>query len=141
MILKFTSSLDKFWFALNTLISIFIGGGLGAIIRYLFSTLLSSKYLYYLNGIPLGTLLVNLIGCFLLGIISGAMPVNTTLKLALTTGFMGGLTTFSTFGLENARLLSEGQISKALFHVLLHAGLGIILSILGLSFGLNYAKK
>ena len=126
---------------MNTLISIFIGGGLGAIIRYLFSTLLSSKYLYFLNGIPLGTLIVNLIGCFLLGVISGAMPGNTTLKLALTTGFMGGLTTFSTFGLENARLLSEGQVNKALLHILLHVGLGIALSILGLSFGLNYARK
>ena len=126
---------------MNTLISIFIGGGLGAIFRYLLSTLLSSKYLYFLNGIPLGTLIVNLIGCFLLGFISGAMPVNTTLKLALTTGFMGGLTTFSTFGLENARLLSEGQVNKALLHILLHVGLGIALSILGLSFGLNYARK
>ena len=126
---------------LHTLISIFIGGGLGAIIRYLFSILLSNKYLYYLSEIPLGTLTVNLIGCLLLGFISGAMPVNTALKLGLTTGFMGGLTTFSTFGVENARLLTEGQINKALLHFFLHTGLGIILSIIGLSFGLNYAKK
>ena len=126
---------------LHTLISIFIGGGLGAIIRYWFSILLSNKYLYNLDAIPLGTLTVNLIGCFLLGFISGAMPINTALKLGLTTGFMGGLTTFSTFGVENARLLTEGQINKALFHFFLHTGLGIILSIIGLSFGLNYAKK
>ncbi len=126
---------------LNTFLVIFIGGGMGALVRYLCSIILNTKSFYFLLGLPLGTLFVNLVGCFLLGFISGLMPINTLSKLGLTTGFMGGLTTFSTFGLENGRLLSEGQVTKAILHLLLHTSLGIALSILGLSLGLNYAKK
>lgn len=125
-----------------TLIYIFVGGGLGALLRYALSIGLNDRLIFvYLQSIPMGTLIANLVGCLSLGFISGCLPVNSSLKIGLTTGFMGGLTTFSTFSAESARLMTEGQTSKAILHLVLHTVGGITLAIVGLSLGLNYVKK
>ena len=127
---------------LTTIIYVFIGGGLGALLRYAFSVGLNDRVIsVYLQSIPMGTLIANLLGCLTLGLISGIMPIHSSLKIGLTTGLMGGLTTFSTFSAESARLITEGQMTKALLHLLLHTVGGITLAIVGLSLGLNYAKK
>ena len=121
---------------------IFIGGGVGALLRYWLGHTLNGRALdVWLQGIPLGTLSANLIGSFFLGFIVGAMPTSTPFKSGLTTGLMGGLTTFSTLSLENAKLWESDQSLRALLHLTLHLSGGIILAIVGLSFGVFFGRK
>jgi fluoride exporter len=105
-----------------------VGGGaaLGAWIRWVLGMLLNPVF----PTIPLGTVAANLVGGFLMGIAMAllshfeAMPAE--LRLLMTTGFLGGLTTFSTFSAETATLLSRGQHEWAAAIVLLHVGGSVI---------------
>ncbi|MCK7484434.1 MAG: fluoride efflux transporter CrcB [Bacillus subtilis] len=97
-------------------LAIFIGGGIGAILRY-FVSVLSNKYI----GIdfPYGTLIVNIVGCFFLGLVialslSKIANINQNLLLFLTTGIAGGFTTFSAFSYESLTLLEKGEFLKKL---------------------------
>lgn len=87
---------------------VFLGGGAGSVLRFLIS-----KNLNPLTTLPLGTLLVNISGSFLIGIFLGIslkqefLSPNATLLLA--TGFCGGFTTFSAFSYENQLLLRAGD--------------------------------
>jgi fluoride exporter len=101
---------------------VYIGlfGALGCLARYFLS-----GWVYALlgRGFPYGTLVVNVIGAFLIGLImefslrSALVP--PTIRVALTIGFLGGLTTFSTFSFETFRLLEEGAVLVAFGNVLL----------------------
>lgn len=108
-------------------------GGLGCIARYLVS-----GWTYQLAGrsLPYGTLAVNVIGSFLLGLImEGSLRsslLSQELRVALTVGFLGGFTTFSTFSYETLRFLEEGSYLAAVATILLNllvcllaAGLGV----------------
>jgi CrcB protein len=109
-----------------------VGGAAGTAGRYLL-TLWAADRLG--ASFPYGTLAVNLIGCFLIAIVvqlaaAGEWPV--TLRLALTTGVLGGFTTYSAFNHDTLRLFSEGQGGLALTYVaatlvggLLCGGLGL----------------
>jgi fluoride exporter len=94
-------------------------GALGCLARYLLS-----GWVYQLcgRGFPYGTLAVNVIGAFLIGLVMEfsirSALVSPTLRIALTIGFLGGLTTFSTFSFETFRLLEEGAFVVAFFNVL-----------------------
>ncbi|MFS4481617.1 fluoride efflux transporter CrcB [Hyunsoonleella sp. 2307UL5-6] len=97
---------------------VFLGGGLGSVLRYIIGKFLNTAS----NGIPYGTFVVNIIGSLLIGIILGlaaksdALTQNHTLLLA--TGFCGGFTTFSTFAYENNIFLKNGDfVSFALYTV------------------------
>jgi len=88
------------------ILTVFVGGGIGAVLRYVFS--LAITKMFYVSF--LGTLCVNIVGCFFIGFISGFFlqkygVVNSTLKIFLTVGILGGFTTFSSFGLETFELL------------------------------------
>lgn len=104
---------------------IFIGGGTGSVLRFLISK--------YLNPISssfyLGTFTVNILGCFLIGLISGwvlrSNYIDQTLAWLLITGFCGGFTTFSTFSLENLELIKSGQLNSFLIYSLLSLLTGI----------------
>ncbi|SKB26685.1 fluoride efflux transporter CrcB [Maribacter arcticus] len=115
---------------------VFLGGGLGSILRYWISKNLNSYY----SNFYLGTFLVNIIGCLLIGILIGLslkhnyITQNQTLLLA--TGFCGGFTTFSTFALESNILLKESSI----LYTSLYLGLSVALGILAISFGLWVCK-
>lgn len=111
-----------------------IGGGIGAVIRYFITK--QSAGLFNCN-IPLGTLIVNVLGGFLIGMIM-ELSVSTdfispNLKLFLTTGIMGGLTTFSTFSYETITLMNDGRYLLGFSNIFLNLFLslgGVILSTL-----------
>jgi CrcB protein len=117
---------------LQRIIYVGIGGGIGAALRYLITK--HSANLFN-SSIPLGTLIVNVIGGFLIGVImelsisTDLIPPN--LKLFLTTGIMGGLTTFSTFSYETISLISDGRYLAGIINVFLNVLLslgGVILA-------------
>ncbi|MFO0751377.1 MAG: fluoride efflux transporter CrcB [Myxococcota bacterium] len=95
-----------------------LAGGVGSGARYLIGLWASERYA---TTFPLGTLVVNLLGCFLMGFVAalalGLPSFPPTLRLALTTGFMGGLTTYSAFNFETTRILSDGATGTALLNV------------------------
>ena len=106
-----------------------IGAGLGGGFRYLLSSL---SYKIFPVYFPFGTLIVNILGSFLLGFLIFGFDekelLHPTLKLFLGIGFCGGFTTFSTFSLETINLLRDSQF--------LFAGLNIILSVALTIFGI-----
>lgn len=114
------------------LVFVFIGAGIGATLRF-FLTLLSNKVFY----IPIyGTFFVNMLGCFLIGCVFGFTfnKLNQPyefLKLFLTTGFLGGLTTFSTLNFEVFELIKSGKILSGLFYLFISCFLGLIFTYIG----------
>jgi CrcB protein len=122
---------------LQKVICVGIGGFIGASMRYLIS-MQSSKLLN--SNIPLGTLIVNVLGGFLIGAIMEISMstdlISPNLKLFLTTGIMGGLTTFSTFSYETISLLSDGKYLLGIGNVFLN----LILSLGGVILGTSICK-
>ncbi len=106
---------------------VFIGGGLGAAARWLLADYLSSA-----SSFPMGTFSVNMVGCLLIGIMS-AILFNQAFKweLLLIVGFLGGFTTFSSFGLDMFKLIQASDYRNLLSYVLLSNVLGLILVIIG----------
>lgn len=114
------------------LLYIGIFGGLGCVARFL-----ASDWTYQLvgRGLPYGTLLVNVVGSFLLGLLMTfgmrSTLLSPELRLGLTVGFMGGFTTFSTFSYETLRLLEEGSFWHAGANILLNVLLCLFSAMLG----------
>jgi fluoride exporter len=111
---------------IKTLLLVGTGGFLGSISRYLASRFIQENLPLVF---PLGTFLVNITGCFLIGLIYGFSERSSLLtsgwKMFLAVGFCGGFTTFSTFANENLALLRDGEF----FYFLLYTGLSIFLGI------------
>jgi CrcB protein len=108
------------------ILSVGTGGFIGSVSRYLISLWLNEKYPTSL--IPYGTLLVNVIGSFLLGVfmeLSTYIPMNSTVRLFIATGIMGGLTTFSTLSFETMALVYDGSYSSAFLNIAVNLLLGI----------------
>lgn len=103
-----------------------LGGMMGSVARY--GVTLANQKIWTNSSWPLGTLLVNIIGCFLIGLLGGFFATKSlpdSLKLLAITGFLGGFTTFSAFGWENFQLIKEGNLSIALGNIFLHVFVGI----------------
>ena len=85
---------------------------------------------------PYGTLLINLSGCFLLGLIGqltlNRMLVSADVRMAIAVGFFGGYTTFSSFGWETAKMLEDGEWLRATTYVGTSVFAGLLLSIVGI---------
>lgn len=117
-------------FKLALLIS--LGGAIGTLARYGCSVFIQQ---YYQQPFPLGTLLINITGCFLIGIFYALAAKNQLLNqesmLLLTTGFCGGFTTFSAFGWENVQLFQTGKILLAIVYITASIILGILATWLG----------
>ena len=113
---------------------VFLGGGLGAAARHgvnlLFARMINI-------GFPLGTLAVNIMGSFLMGAMVGFLafrgeaPQNW--RLFLTTGILGGFTTFSAFSLETVLLYQRGELAMAAFYVVASVGLAVAGLLAGVS--------
>ncbi len=117
---------------MKILIWVFLGGGLGSSFRYALYILfknLNTKY-------PLATFSANLIGCFLIGLFFGILHKLDLLKgeahFFFIVGFTGGLTTFSSFALDNILLFRESSILQPLIYSLGSIVLGILMVVLGL---------
>jgi len=109
---------------MNSIIAVALGGAGGAVLRFLVS---SGVYQWLGRGFPYGTLAVNIIGSFFIGLLTEALilqrvAVTTEYRMAILVGFLGAFTTFSTFSLETIYLLEQGNISKALLNVLISLG-------------------
>lgn len=102
---------------LQLLLAVFIGGGTGSVARWMLSMKLNPVH----QIIPLGTLTANLIGAFIIGAglawFNRMTHIDPVWKVLVTTGFCGGLTTFSTFSAEVVFLLQEGRAGWALLNV------------------------
>lgn len=115
------------------LLLIFLGGGLGSCLRYLLSLGVQRAVG---DGFPLGTLAVNTIGCFAIGLAAHAMRGDVEARgdahWFLVIGLLGGFTTFSTFANETVHLARDGAIAHALLNVLLNNVLGLLAAWCGL---------
>lgn len=109
-----------------------IGSFLGGVLRYLISIVMKN---YCSHGFPWATLMVNLLGCLLIGLLFGLFnrysSINNVWCLLFTTGLCGGFTTFSTFANEGLQLLLDGSVWSFVLYVLASMGIGIALVALG----------
>lgn len=112
-------------------IAIAVGGAIGAVLRYLVSGV---AYNQFGAAFPIGTLLVNLIGCLLIGFLAQLFEeiiVPPNMRLFVLTGTLGAFTTFSTYGLETVKLWQDGELRLALLNVAANNVVGILFVVLG----------
>jgi CrcB protein len=118
---------------LLTILSICVGASLGALLRWLLGTLLNP----WLPSMPLGTLAANLIGGYLIGMAIAYFAAHPTLapewRLLVITGFLGGLTTFSTFSAEVVTLAQRGDFSWAIATIATHLAGSLACTVLGMA--------
>jgi len=116
-----------------------VGGALGALARYATGQWFNSGALVATGmGLPLSTMGVNVVGSFLLGLIttvSAHGQLSPIMRTALGTGFVGAFTTFSTFELESDMLLREGHTGFATFYILGNLVLGYLALMAGRALG------
>lgn len=114
-----------------SLLSVVIGGALGSACRWLISLKLNDVF----PDLPLGTLLVNIAGGFVIGAVSAAVLKLPTLdpawRLLVVSGFCGGFTTFSTFSAEVVSMLQTGKVGWATATVLAHVAGSLLATFAG----------
>lgn len=113
---------------MQNIVYIFLGGGIGASLRYLITV---AAYRFLGSAFPYGTLFINIVGSVFLGFVVGIAlhksdVVNTQMKLFLTVGIAGGFTTFSTFSYESLELLRNGQFGLGFAYLLGSPILGLL---------------
>jgi len=117
-----------------------IGGFFGALLRYLMG-----EWIHTTNGFPLGTLFINLLGCFFLAwfftVTTQKWNMNPSIKLAIGTGFTGAFTTFSTFSVETLQLINLHQFAFGFLYVLVSVFGGIGLALLGAKLAAGKAQQ
>lgn len=118
---------------LNSIVAISLGASAGAVLRWLLGLSLNSLF----PTIPLGTLLANLIGGYFIGLVVALFAsypgVAPEWRLLIVTGFLGGLTTFSTFSSEVTDLLQEGRLVWAGMAISAHVIGSLAMTVLGIA--------
>ena len=113
---------------MKELLIVVAGGGLGSAARYLLSGWVLHRAVYW--QFPLGTFVVNVLGCLFVGLLGGLVvkhdALSPELRLFLFTGIAGGFTTFSAFGLETFYLLRKGEVGIAAAYVVLSVIVGML---------------
>jgi CrcB protein len=121
---------------LQQLLFLAIAGALGTLSRYALGGLMQR---ITGTGFPYGTLLINILGCILIGLVmqvaltTDLIPSNV--RAIITIGFIGSFTTFSTFSYETMKLLEDGALVSAMMNIASNVGLGLIGTFCGLLIG------
>ena len=117
----------------NSILAISIGASIGAVGRWLLSLWLNKVFLF----IPLGTLVANLVGGYLIGVAFALFANHPSWpaewRLLVITGFLGGLTTFSTFSIETVSLLQQEKWLWAIMQISLHVLGSLVMTLMGLA--------
>lgn len=116
---------------MKTALLIGLGSFIGGTSRYLLSKIIQTQFA---TVFPFGTFAVNVVGCFLIGLIFGWSSKNylePDWQLFLTTGVLGGFTTFSAFSMETITMMNAGQTTSAIFYVVLSVAVGLAGTIAG----------
>lgn len=116
------------------LLQVALGGAIGATLRYISVTMVARL----VAGFPLGTMLVNVVGSFVMGVLAIWVLEKTDARYAplLMTGILGGFTTFSAYSLDAIKLIEQGKLGGAAFYIV---GT-VILAIAGLMLGMFVAR-
>ena len=119
----------------RSLILIGVGSCIGGISRYLIQQFVQK---HFPSSFPFGTLSVNIIGCFIIGLVYALSAkgniISPDFRLFMATGICGGFTTFSAFAYENVRLLQDGELFYMGIYILLSVVLGLASVYLGILF-------
>lgn len=117
---------------------VFIGGFFGAILRFLLGNTIHPLS----NGFPMQTFLINIIGCFFLGFFLpfAKVRLKPEFSLLIGTGFTGAFTTFSSFSMENVKLVNGNQLFISFLYIFSSVILGIIFSYLGYKLSNHFTK-
>ena len=118
---------------IRSVLAISFGASCGAVLRWLLGSRLNAVFPF----MPLGTLAANLIGGYLIGVavafFSLSPGVSAVWRLMIITGFLGGLTTFSTFSAEVTTQLQQGRLVWAVAAISLHVGGSLVMTVFGLA--------
>lgn len=118
---------------MKILLVIGAGSFIGGIARYLLAQLIQNKFF---SAFPFGTLGVNIIGCFFIGLVfalSEKANLMAEWRMFLVTGLLGGFTTFSSFSNETVAMLRDGQLGYAFAYIAASVLLGILATLIGIS--------
>lgn len=119
------------------ILAVAVGGSIGATTRYLVSTWAAERFG---ASFPYGTLIVNVVGCFIIGafmtLTTERLIVSSYWRLLITVGFVGGLTTFSSFSYETLRLVEDADMMQAFYNM----GLNLVLGFLATWVGIGAAR-
>lgn len=117
---------------LHSILAISVGASLGAVSRWLLGLSLNTLF----PAIPPGTMAANLIGGYLIGVALAVFAAAPNLapewRLLIITGFLGGLTTFSTFSAEVTTLIQQGRLAMAATAITVHVGGSLLMTLIGL---------
>ncbi|KYZ74982.1 camphor resistance protein CrcB [Anaerosporomusa subterranea] len=120
----------------RVLATVAFGGGVGSVCRYAATLWTTNRFG---TVMPYGTLLVNVVGCFIIGLFmtvtTERIIINPYWRLLLSVGFLGGLTTFSSFSYETWRLLMDGEVLWAAGNITLNLIVGLVATWLGIALG------
>ncbi len=121
--------------SLSSCLCVFLGGGLGSLLRFLCSQLIPTPHI--LGKFPLQTFFVNMLGCLIIGLLASFFAnhdVRDSLRNFFIAGLCGGFTTFSTFSRESFSLIQSSDISIAILYIALSLILGILFVAIGFFF-------